>query len=93
MGITWAYFMWDGKIPAVSERSIILLQNGERRDERECNKHNGIGSSLHVDLTVNKRLLILIMVGNEKVENKYIGLDIGGMQGRGRVSIIDDVFM
>ena len=30
------------------------------------------------------------MVGNEKVENEYIGLDIGGMQGRGRVSIIDD---
>ena len=33
------------------------------------------------------------MVGNEKVENEYIGLYIGGMQGRGRVSIIDDVFM
>ena len=33
------------------------------------------------------------MVGNEKVENEYIGLDISGMQGRGRVSIIDDVFM
>ena len=33
------------------------------------------------------------MVGNEKVENEYIGLDIGEMQGRGRVSIIDDVFM
>ena len=33
------------------------------------------------------------MVGNEKVENDYIGLDIGGMQGRRRVSIIDDVFM
>ena len=33
------------------------------------------------------------MVGNEKVENEYIGLDIGWMQGRGRVSIIDDVFM
>ena len=57
-------------------------------DERECNKHNGIGSSLHVDLTVNKILLILIMVGNEKVEIEYIG--IGRMQGRGRVSIIDD---
>ena len=33
------------------------------------------------------------MVGNEKVENEYIELDIGGMQGRGRVSMIDDVFM
>ena len=33
------------------------------------------------------------MVGNEKVENEYTGLDIGGMQGRGRVYIIDDVFM
>ena len=33
------------------------------------------------------------MVGNEKVENEYIGFDIGGMQDRGRVSIIDDVFM
>ena len=33
------------------------------------------------------------MVGNEKVENEYIWLDIGGMQGRGRVSIIDDIFM
>ena len=33
------------------------------------------------------------MVGNEKVENEYIGLDICGMQGRGRVSIIYDVFM
>ena len=28
------------------------------------------------------------MVGNEKVENEYIGIDIGGMQGRGRVSIM-----
>ena len=26
MGITWAYFMWDGKIPAVSERSIIFVE-------------------------------------------------------------------
>ena len=33
------------------------------------------------------------MVDNEKVYSEYIGLDIGGMQGRGRVSIIDDVFM
>ena len=33
------------------------------------------------------------MVGNEKVESEYIGLDIGGMQGRGSVSIIYDVFM
>ena len=33
------------------------------------------------------------MVGNEKVENEYIGRAIGGMQGRGIVSIIDDFFM
>ena len=25
MGITWAYLMLDGKIPAVSERSIFFL--------------------------------------------------------------------
>ena len=31
------------------------------------------------------------MVGNEKVENEYIGLDIGGIQGRGRVSMIDEI--
>ena len=29
----------------------------------------------------------------KKVESEYIGLDIGGIQARGRVSIIDDVFM
>ena len=32
------------------------------------------------------------MIGDEKVENEYIMLAIG-MHGRGRVSIIDDVFM
>ena len=88
IGVTCAFFIWAGTLPEMRERSIICLYNGESSVVSLFRSIKGIGSSMHIDFTERRRLLMDAMEGVLKESSEYDGVNRDGNVGLGSEFII-----